>query len=67
MTMRRLFFLLALWNTVVFLANVTIVLPHLSPEACVFLTLKSQLLPIAISLAIGMMIPSRGSFLAQRG
>jgi hypothetical protein len=50
--MRKLFLGVAIWNTLVMLVNVFLWPAILPPEALVYMTLPSQLLPICIPLAI---------------
>lgn len=49
--MRKLWLLIALWNTVVMCVNLT-VLPHFGPAAMTYITPQSQMLPIMIPLAL---------------
>ena len=56
--MNFLFIAIALWNTVVAAINVFVLPQYLPSEAMVYVTPTSQLLPIAIPIAISMLLPS---------
>lgn len=59
--MRQIFLVIAVWNTLVAIINVT-VLPHFVPaEAMVYVTPMSQLLPIFIPIVLSSVSSSSGS------